>query len=153
LPLRAADVEAFARAVATLVGAGTSGGDATPFAKAVAEDLKVHRGAGLVLAGDGQPPAVHALAHAMNAALGNAGRTVVLIPPIPARPEIEADSLKELVADMQAGKVDTLVILGGNPVYTAPADVPFAKALNRVRLKAHLSATDDETSALCQWHV
>jgi molybdopterin-containing oxidoreductase family iron-sulfur binding subunit len=153
LPMRAADVEAFARSVAALVGAGSDGVDATPFAKAAAEDLKAHRGTGLVLAGDGQPPAVHALAHAMNAALGNAGQTFVLIPPIPVRPEIEADSLKELVADMQAGKVDTLVILGGNPVYTAPADVPFAKALNRVRLKAHLSPTDDETSALCQWHV
>jgi molybdopterin-containing oxidoreductase family iron-sulfur binding subunit len=153
LPMRAADVEAFARSVAALVGAGSAGADATPFAKAVAEDFKAHRGQGLVLAGDGQPPAVHALAHAMNAALGNGGQTVVQIDPVPARHEIEADSLKELVADMEAGKVDTLVILGGNPVYTAPADVPFAKALNRVRLKAHLSATDDETSALCQWHV
>ncbi len=109
LPMRAADVEAFARAVAALVGSGSSGGDETPFAKAVAEDLKAHRGASLVLAGDGQPPAVHALAHAMNAALGNAGQTVVQIDPIPARPEIETDSLKELVADMQVGKVDTLV--------------------------------------------
>jgi Fe-S-cluster-containing dehydrogenase component len=63
------------------------------------------------------------------------------------------ESLKALVADMEAGKVETLVILGGNPVYTAPADVPFAKALDKVKLKAHLSPSADETSALCQWHV
>jgi molybdopterin-containing oxidoreductase family iron-sulfur binding subunit len=153
LPMRAADVEAFARSVAALVGAGSSSGDATPFARAVAEDLKAHRGTGLVLAGDGQPPAVHALAHAINAALGNAGQTVVLIEPVPARPEMQTESLKELVADMEAGKVETLVILGGNPVYTAPADLPFAKALDKVKLRAHLSAYQDETSALCQWHV
>ena len=153
LPMRAADVEAFARSVAALVGAGSSGGDPTPFAKAVAEDLKAHRGSGLVLAGDGQPPAVHALAHVMNAALGNAGQTVQMIDPIPARPESLTESLKALVADMEAGKVETLVILGGNPVFTAPADIPFAKALDKVKLKAHLSPSADETSALCQWHV
>ena len=154
LPMRAADVEDFARSVAALLEGGSSGGGgASPFAQAVAEDLKAHRGTGLVLAGDGQPPAVHALAHAMNAALGNAGQTVVLIEPIPARPQMQVESLKELVADMEAGKVETLVILGGNPVYTAPADIAFAKALDKVKLKAHLSASEDETSALCQWHI
>jgi Fe-S-cluster-containing dehydrogenase component len=153
VPMRAADVEAFAQAVAALIDGRSSGEAATPFARAVAEDLKAHRGTGLVLAGDGQPPAVHALAHAMNAALGNAGQTVVQIDPVPARPEMQAESLKALVADMEAGSVETLVILGGNPVYTAPADVPFAGALKKVKLKAHLSESEDETSALCQWHI
>jgi molybdopterin-containing oxidoreductase family iron-sulfur binding subunit len=54
---------------------------------------------------------------------------------------------------MQAGAVETLLVLGGNPVYTTPADVPFAEALNRVAFRAHLSLYEDETSALCHWHV
>jgi molybdopterin-containing oxidoreductase family iron-sulfur binding subunit len=153
LPLRATDVEAFARSVAALVGAIDPEGRPTPFARAVAEDLKAHRQRGLVLAGDGQPASVHALVHAMNAALENAGTTVISIDPVHARPESQTESLKALVADMESGQVETLVILGGDPVFTSPADVPFAKALEKVRLRAHLSLYPDETSALCQWHV
>ncbi len=165
LPMRAADVEVFARSVAALVGVGSASGglggsqgrpagsSTGSFARAVAEDLKAHRQRSLVLAGDGQSPAVHALAHAMNAALENAGSTVSYTDPVPARPESHAESFQRLVADMEAGEVDTLVILGGNPVFTAPADVPFAKALEKVRLRAHLSPYQDETSALCHWHV
>ena len=153
LPMRASDVGTFARAVAALLGAGSSAGSPTPLARAVADDLKSRAGRGLVLAGDEQPPAVHALCHAMNAALGNAGQTVVYVPPAPARPESHAESLRQLVADMEAGQVDTLVILGGNPAFTAPADLPFVSALEKVRLRAHLSPFVDETSALCQWHV
>src|SRR6266498_1692228 len=125
-PMRAADVETFARSVAVLVGVGSASVQPTPFARAVAEDLKAYRQRSLVIAGDGQPPAVHALAHAMNAALENAGNTVSYIDPVPARPESHAESFKRLVADMQAGEVQTLVVVGGNPVFTAPADVPFA---------------------------
>ena len=153
LPMRAADIEAFARSVAVLLGAIAPEGRPTPFARAVAEDLKAHRQRSLVLAGDGQPSAVHALAHAMNAALENAGSTVFAIDPVPTRPESQTESLKALVADMEAGRVETLVILGGNPVFTAPADIPFAKAIEKVKLRAHLSPYQDETSALCQWHV
>ena len=79
-----------------------------------------------------QPPAVHALAHAMNGALGNVGKTVVYTDPVEAEPVDQLESLRELVADMDAGKVDLLVILGGNPVYTAPADLDFADALGKV---------------------
>jgi molybdopterin-containing oxidoreductase family iron-sulfur binding subunit len=153
LPMRAADVEAFARSVAALLGVIAPAGRPMPFARAVAEDLKAHRQRSLVLAGDGQPPAVHALAHAMNAALENPGSTVFAIDPVPTRPESQTESLKALVADMEARRVETLVILGSNPVFTAPADIPFAKAIEKVKLRAHLSPYQDETSALCQWHV
>jgi Fe-S-cluster-containing dehydrogenase component len=152
MPMRASEVEGFAQAVAAIVEGGP-GVSASPFARAAAEDLKAHRGRSLVLAGDGQPPSVHALAHALNDALGNSGQTVFCIDPIPARPESHADSLKQLVADMQAAAVDTLVIIGGNPAFTAPADLPFGLALERVRVSAHLSPHQDETSALCRWHV
>jgi molybdopterin-containing oxidoreductase family iron-sulfur binding subunit len=153
LPMRAADVEAFTRSVAALLGIGAPAGPPTPFTRAVAEDLKAHRRKSLVLAGDGQPPAVHALAHAMNAALENAGVTVSYIDPVPFRPEPQVESFRKLVAEMEAGRVETLVILGGNPAFTAPADVPFAREIEKVNLRVHLSAHSDETSALCQWHV
>ena len=89
----------------------------------------------------------------MNEALGNVGKTVVYTDPVEAEPVDQLQSLSDLVADMDAGNVDALVIVGGNPVYTAPADVPFADALNKVALRVHLSLYDDETSALCHWQI
>ena len=109
------------------------GDDGRKWVDAVAKDLQAHRGRSLVIAGDGQPPAVHALAHAMNQSLGNAGTTVVYTQPVEAEPVNQLDSLRDLVADMNAGKVDLLVIVGGNPVYTAPADLDFADALEQGR--------------------
>jgi MoCo/4Fe-4S cofactor protein with predicted Tat translocation signal len=123
------------------------------FLDAVANDLQAHRGASLVIAGDAQPPIVHALAHAMNHALGNAGKTVVYTDPVEAEPVDQLASLRDLVADMNAGAVDLLVMLGGNPVYTAPPDLAFGAALGKVPLRAHLSLYDDETSAMCQWQI
>ena len=84
------------------------------------------QGSSIVIAGDHQPPAVHAFAHAINARLGNVGKTVFYTDPVDANPVNQIDSLKELVTDINAGKVDLLVILGGNPVYDAPADLNFA---------------------------
>src|SRR5207247_7260601 len=61
----------------------------------------------------------------------------------------------DLVADMRAGKVDMLVILGGNPVYDAPADLGFGDALknSNIPIRVHLGLYNDETAELCQWHV
>src|SRR5262249_58086980 len=70
-----------------------------------------------------------------------------------ANPVNQLESLKELVADLNGGKVDLLLILGGNPVYTAPADLNFADALGKAQLRVHLSLNEDETSALCHWQV
>ena len=101
---------------------------------------------GVVIAGETQPPFVHALTHLMNQTLGNAGSTVVYIPAgdVPAVDDVE--SIRELTADMEAGHVDLLLILGGNPVYTAPVDVPFLQALAKVQTRVHLSLYSDETS-------
>src|SRR4029453_5430595 len=120
---------------------------------AVAKDLIAHRGRSLVVAGEPQPPVVHALAHAMNAALGNAGATVVYTRPVEAEPVNQLDSLRSLAEDMRAGKVELLVIVAGNPAYTAPIDLDFADALGEVALRVYLGVYNDETSALCQWHV
>jgi len=121
--------------------------------KTVAEDLWQHRGASLVVVGRQQPPLVHALAHAMNNVLGNVGHTVVYTTPVAAQPVDQLASLRTLVEDMAAGRVELLVILGGNPVYTAPADLPFAQHLIRVPLCLYLGLYANETSALCQWHI
>src|SRR5690606_10178016 len=120
---------------------------------AVVDDLRANRGTGVVVVGEGQPPEVHAIANRINHALGNVGESVTFIEPVDVRPENHLQSLTELVADMQAGKVDTLVILGANPVYEAPAELGFADALSKVALRAHLSTYYDETSFLCDWHV
>src|SRR5262249_8736815 len=74
-------------------------------------------------------------------------------PEDPARANDPLGSLRELVEDMRNGRVDVLFILGGNPVYSAPADLDFAGAMDRVRLRVHLSPYEDETSERCNWHT
>ena len=120
----------------------------------IPKDLQAHRGSSIVLVGDHQPPAVHFAAHAINAALGNIGKTVFYTDPVDSNPVNQTGSLGELVADMQGGKVELLIILGGNPVYDAPADLNFADVLkNKVSLRVHYGLHQNETAELCQWHV
>ena len=159
LVMRESDLELFARALAARLGieAGAAPWKPSPrhakWIEALAADLTAHRGTSLVVPGDEQTPALHLLAHAMNRALGNIGQTVLYTDSVEAAPAEQTDSLRRLVADMQAGAVETLLILDGNPVYTAPADVPFAEALNKVAFRAHLSLYEDETSTLCHWQL
>jgi MoCo/4Fe-4S cofactor protein with predicted Tat translocation signal len=136
-----------------LVTGGTQG--LPQFVAAIAKDLLANRGASLVIAGDHQPPVVHALCHAINAALGDVGKTVFYTDPVLASTASHNDSLKDLVAEMREGKVDLLVILGGNPVYDAPADFGFADALKNssTPIRVHLGNYNDETAELCHWHV
>jgi molybdopterin-containing oxidoreductase family iron-sulfur binding subunit len=129
--------------------------NASDFAVAVDQDLVNHRGAGLVIAGDHQPPAVHALAHVLNERFGNVGKTVFYNDTVDANPINQIESIKDLVGDIHAGKVDLLVILGGNPAYDAPADLDFADVLKngKVPLRVHLGLYQNETAELCQWHI
>jgi MoCo/4Fe-4S cofactor protein with predicted Tat translocation signal len=122
-------------------------------ANPVARDLNGHRGASIVIAGEYQPPRVHAMAHALNQSLGNIGKTVLYTDPVEANPVDEIASLGQLVADMRAGAVETLLILGGNPVYESPADFAFLDAMKRVKLRAHVGLYSNETAAWCHWHV
>jgi MoCo/4Fe-4S cofactor protein with predicted Tat translocation signal len=160
LALKPSQIEPFARAVAARLGLAVASGDAfgpsSPhgaWIAALVQDLRAHRGHSLVLAGEAQPPALHALAHAINEALGNVGTTVAYTEPTEARPSDQLASLRELADDMRAGKVDLLVVLGGNPVYTAPVDLGFGEAMQKVPLRVHLGLHDDETSAYCHWHI
>jgi molybdopterin-containing oxidoreductase family iron-sulfur binding subunit len=160
LPAKPSEIAGLARTIAAGVGAGAAGQVAQAFkpamqkfVDAVAKDLAAHRGRSVVVAGDAQPAEIHALAHAMNQALGNVGQTVVYTDPVEAEPVDQLASLRDLVKDMESGAVDLLVVLGGNPVYTTPPDMKFADAMNRVGQRVHLSLHHDETSALCHWQV
>lgn len=119
----------------------------------IASDLKKSGNRAVVIAGPWQPPLVHALAHAMNEALGSAGTTLDYLPPVLAEPQSQLETLRELVQDAAAGDVEVLLIAGGNPGYDAPADIPFADALANVPLTLRLGLYDDETSRYCQWHL
>jgi len=157
LPLRASDVALFARALAAKLGLGGGSASLPPAAEkwldAVVKDLQKYPRRTLVVAGEQQPAEVHALAHVINAALGNVGTTVYYTEPVEANPLNHLESLRALCADMDAGKVDTLLILGVNPVYTAPHDWDFTSKLKKVATSIHLSSHFDETSDYCHWHI
>jgi len=159
LPLRAVDVETLVRVlpVVEMMNSNPPGlnGEQQVFAADIWRDLQGHHASSAVIAGDHQPAVVHALAHELNQALGNVGKTVFYTDPIDANPVNQAESLKDLVADMRGGKVDILIILGGNPAYDAPVDFGFADALKNtnIPLRVHLGLYQNETAELCQWHI
>ncbi|HZM11191.1 MAG TPA: TAT-variant-translocated molybdopterin oxidoreductase, partial [Candidatus Limnocylindrales bacterium] len=155
LPVRASEVEQVARAIAAGlgVGSGTAKAEQQKFVAALVKDLQAHKGAALVIPGDNQPPAVHALAHAMNQALGAVGTTVFYTDPVEAKPQDQTAALKELVGEMNAGKVDLLLIVGGNPVYDVPADLKFADAMGKVQLRVQHSLYQNETTDFVHWHI
>jgi molybdopterin-containing oxidoreductase family iron-sulfur binding subunit len=147
--LKPAEIEPVIRALAAMVGAGPtewSGHDRPGWVDAVARDLVEHKRAALVHAGPEQPPAIHALAQAINAGLDAPVRR---IDPV----AVTAAGLAELAADMHAGKVDSLLILERNPVYDAPADLDFGGALARVPLSVQLATHVDETAQRATYHV
>ncbi len=157
LGIKAAEIAPFARALAAAIGVSEASGTAPAGAAAwiapLAKDLQAHRGRSLIVAGDAQPPVVHALAHAMNEALGNVGTTVVYTQAAEAAPTDQLASLRELVGEMNAGQVDFLLVIGANPVYTAPVDLAFARAMSHVPLRMHMGLYHDETAADCHWHI
>src|SRR5205814_5453553 len=113
---RPSEVEGWARA---LLGAGQP---ATAVQAAIAKDLQANRGASIVIAGEDQPPIVHAIAMAINQSLGNIGSTITITDPVEVAPTNQLESLRQLVTDMNSGAVKTLIVLGGNPVSDAPVD-------------------------------
>jgi MoCo/4Fe-4S cofactor protein with predicted Tat translocation signal len=164
LPLRYAEIGQFARALAAKLGLGGSGKLAPATERwldAVVKDLRKYPRRTLVVAGEHQPAEVHALVHAINGALGNVGTTLYYTDPVEAHPVNHLDSLGGLCADIEEDKVNTLLILGVNPVYTAPHDFAFASKLRfdekqkkkKVETVIHVSPHFDETSQYCDWHV
>jgi MoCo/4Fe-4S cofactor protein with predicted Tat translocation signal len=159
LPVRMAESRMAAYALASFAGIDhrnwTLGGIFGEIVAGAGKDLLAHAGSSLVIVGDHQPPEIHALAHTINARLGNVGKTVFYTEPVLADAADHNESLKALVVDMRSGKVDLLIILGGNPVYDAPADFGFADALKNtnIPIRVHLGLHQNETAELCQWQV
>jgi Fe-S-cluster-containing dehydrogenase component len=176
LRLAARDVGAYLKALAAELGtlgalanvdggnydglrSGTSGAkspSAVPasWIKAVAKELAAARGQSIIVVGSRQPAAVHALAFALNHALGNVGRTVGLAPAVDSAPVAgPLDGITALAAELQAGAVDTLLILGGNPALDAPANLKFAELIGKAATAVHLSSARDETSHQVSLHI
>jgi molybdopterin-containing oxidoreductase family iron-sulfur binding subunit len=164
LPLRTQEVDISARALAAALGVAGFASDTAHaqfgadsdngrFLAAVAADLQAHRGRSIVMAGAYQPASVHALAHAINDALGNTGETIAYLEPIVPSDMGELDSLGAVTQAMAGGEVELLLMLGGNPVYSAPADLQFQMHLAKVQTSVHVSPYVDETSSLTTWHV
>jgi Fe-S-cluster-containing dehydrogenase component len=170
LRLPASDVERYAYALAAeLSKNGVSLGDVVPglsklanadgippkWLAPVARDLAdaKNHGHAFVVVGERQPATVHALAHVINAALGAVGSTIFYAAPTDPDEQDNVTDMKALTDAMGAGQVDALVILGGNPVYDAPADLAFGDKLAKVPFSVHASLFFDETGARCAWHV
>ncbi|REJ88227.1 MAG: 4Fe-4S dicluster domain-containing protein [Planctomycetota bacterium] len=157
LPLRPREVGQYLKALAVQLGVEGVGDSAPPIGvpeawlSVVADELKRLAGRCVVMVGEAQPPEIHALAHAINSQLGNLGKTVTFTEPVARVPE--DGGIAALVDDMRAGDVETLVILDGNPVFDAPAELDFAGALHEVSFTAHVGLYVDETAAGCEWHV
>ena len=161
LGLRASEIPAFAAELASAVGAAGAGAPAyawtdeqKKFLGALAKDLKASGGKSAVIPGLYQDPSVTALASAINVALGNVGKTVIPAPqsgvPLPSD---QIAGIKSLVADLNAGQVDWLVILNVNPIYSAPADLDFATVFDKANIVAHLGPRLDETGQISHWHI
>ena len=158
LSIKPSRMEGFVKAIAKALGVAGASSDYTDDAKwieTMAKDLVAHKGKSIVIPGEHQSPVVHALAHAMNAALGNVGQTVIYIDPLHANPDmLQADGLRELIRDIDAGTVKMLVMFGGNPMYTTPADLKLTpERMEKVGLRIQLSQFKDETTDYCHWHI
>ncbi|MBI5689453.1 MAG: TAT-variant-translocated molybdopterin oxidoreductase [Verrucomicrobia bacterium] len=113
--------------------------------EACVADLLAHRGAALVVAGSHLPPEVHALVHGLNTLLEATGQTVTYVP---AESTAGRSTLAGLANAIRGGSVKTLVILGGNPAYNAPADLDWAALQKSVEEVIRLGYYADETSAV-----
>ncbi len=166
LRLKPSEIQGVAMALAAktlerLGGAGDMGGalaraDAGAHAEwvdAAAEDLAAHKGAAVVLVGESQAPGVHALFHAVNAALGAVGGVATYRARSDEESASSLESITTLAKAMEGGRVDTLVVVGCNPVFDAPADLEFGVRYAKVPTTVRLGASVDETGALSTWHV
>lgn len=151
-PVGSSEVPSIAYQLAKACGASVPDSGSTPPAwlATVAQDLQSAKGRCVVLPGEFQPEGVHLAAYAANAALGNVGKTVRLLPGL--EPE-NTHSIQALTDDLNGGRVEVLVALSSNPVYSAPAPLKFEEAIRKARLVVALANFFDETSQYSHWHI
>ncbi len=142
-----------ARFAADLHAAISGGRASDPRVVALAADLAAHRGRSVVVAGEQAGEEVHLLAHALNGMLGNFGSTVSVMAAEEGEVIDGTGSIAELVEAMNGGEVGMLLVIDGNPVYDAPADLDFAAALQRVPEAIYLGLADNETAQYCHWNL
>lgn len=160
LAVKPSQMPEIAKAIAAAVGVAGAASNGLPenivnWVGAMARDLQANRGKSIIVAGENQPPIVHAAAYAINQTLGNVGTTVTYTEPFqPFADVLQIDQLRQLITEIDNGAVKMLTILGGNPVYNTPADLKLnAERMNKIPLRVHLGHYFDETGELCQWHV
>jgi len=158
LAIKPSQMVEVAKAIAAKLGVAGATSTYTENAKwieAMAKDLLAFAGKTIVIAGDNQPPIVHALAHAMNDKLGSVGKTIEYVEPFQQFADVtQAEQLKQLITEIDGGQVKMLVILSGNPVYNTPVDLKLnEERMNKIPLRVHLGQHFDETAILCHWHV
>ena len=141
---------AYQLASACGVSAPAASETAPAWLSAVAQDLMAHKGKCIVVPGEFQPESVHLAAYAINSALGNVGQTVRVLDGV--EPE-NTHSLQDLVTDLNSGRVETLIVVSQNPVYSAPASLNFQAAMRKARLVVRVGQLFDETSRWCHWHI
>ena len=170
-PVKAAQVDGIARALAQAVGVNVGAGaqqvtdEQNKWIQEIAKDLTANSGKVIVVAGAHQPPAVHALAMAITSRLARSsdpsyatppfgtGGAITYHAPIEGAPVPHDAGLQAVVAEMNAGKIKTALVIGSNPAYSAPRDLNFAAAMKKVGFTAHVGMFDDETGQLCTWHI
>ena len=147
------DLHRIVRALSDAVLHNAAPSEAPPWLSGVVSDLKAHAGRAFVHVGPYQPPELHALVHAVNEALGGRGNTYELIDAVEAAPTDQSRSLHDLVADMAAGRVQSLLVIDSNPVFAAPPTLGFEAALRRVAFSLAMTIEPNETSRATQWAV
>jgi MoCo/4Fe-4S cofactor protein with predicted Tat translocation signal len=153
LALKPSEISGFATAMANGTAPSGASAEVQKFFAALSADLKQSGGRCVVIPGEQASPAVHAAAYALNSSLGAVGKTVIYTETVNPMPSEQVADLKSLVADMNAGKVQWLVILGVNPIYSAPSDLLFQDAFAKVPVTVHLGEYVDETGSIANWHI
>ena len=153
LALKPSEISSFAVALANGSAPQGASAEAQKFFSVLLSDLKASGGRCVVIPGEQASPAVHAAAYALNSSLGAVGKTVIYTETVNPMPSEQIADLKSLVADMKAGKVQWLVMLGINPIYSAPWELGFRDAFENVPVTVQLASHVDETGALANWHI
>ncbi|MEP6714980.1 MAG: TAT-variant-translocated molybdopterin oxidoreductase [Terriglobia bacterium] len=149
--MKPSEVAAFVRGLASAVGG--SGGGGSKFFQSVLKDLQSAKGKSIVIAGEDQSPEIHALVHYINQALDNNGKTVTFTASLESKPVDQWADLQSLVLGLKSNEVDLLLILGGNPIYSAPRELNLKGAIQMAKMRIRLGQLDDETSEFCQWLI
>ncbi len=150
LRLKPSEIAMFVNELIAVLGGGAG---KTPFMTELAKDLLSAKGKSIVIAGDDQSPEVHAAVHYINQLLENNGKTVVMTASLEQKPTDQFADIQALVNDLNSNQVDLLMILGGNPVYDAPASLNLRGAIQLAKQRIRLGLYDDETSEVCQWLI